>query len=134
MINQRVIYRAWHAGTYRGVHCVVWGQLVDRKLLIYGSLQMAGAFEGKIGYEHCELEAASLGAFVNQVKHLHHELYPLAQWTDIGTMDMDRPPHFARQEIPRQVFSQAKLFPQSASTQDPAVLINYVRTARNSEP
>jgi len=123
---KRWMWRAWHTGTHIGVNAVVWGQLIDRRLYLFGSRQQAGAFGTDVGYEHCEIGLQGLGAFIDEVKQLHDDLYPRAQWQDVGTNDVFRPPGRITEEVPWQVFTNNHVTPQQTTTRDPAVLITYI--------
>ena len=124
--SKRWMWRAWHTGTHTGVNACVWAQLNDRRLYVFGSRQQAGAFCSDIGYEQCEVPVQGLGAFIDEMKALHHDLYPRAQWQDVGTDDIFRPPGRITQEVPWQVFTNNKIMPVQATTKDPATLINYI--------
>lgn len=123
---ERWMWRSWHVGSRVGVHACVWGQIVDRRLYVFGARQQAGAFgEEVLDYENGEIHVQGIGAFIDELKLLHHELYPRARWQDIGTEDIFRPPGRIGQEVPWQMFTNNGISPQQATTTDPTVLITY---------
>lgn len=122
--RRRHMWRGWDLGC----HAVVWAQLCDGHLYIYGSRQTIGSFGPKeTRYREHELDCSGLSYFIDRIKELSAEWFPGAQWKDAAPPDAWHETKI-HQGTPIRIFHAAGLRPIPSPTQDIQLRVDSVES------